>query len=49
MEVWEPVFEHKDDFKGWNKVKYTPYDHKDVDKVTFEIGKSISSYFRSCH
>ncbi|KAK0449533.1 uncharacterized protein EV420DRAFT_1646859 [Desarmillaria tabescens] len=25
--TWEPVFEHKKDFKGWNKGKYTPYDH----------------------
>ncbi|PBL00110.1 hypothetical protein ARMGADRAFT_1159501, partial [Armillaria gallica] len=41
--TWEPVFEHKDDFKGWNKGRYTPYDHKDVDKVTFEIGKSMCS------
>ncbi|SJK98202.1 uncharacterized protein ARMOST_01463 [Armillaria ostoyae] len=35
--TWEPVFEHKNDFKGWNKGKYTPYDHKEVDKITFEI------------
>ncbi|SJL13509.1 uncharacterized protein ARMOST_16953 [Armillaria ostoyae] len=35
--TWEPVFEHKKDFRGWNQGKYTPYDHKDVDKVTFEI------------
>lgn len=43
--TWEPLFEHKDDFKGWNQDKYTPYDYKDVDKVTFEIGMSISSLF----
>ncbi len=41
--TWVPVFEHKKDFKGWNKGKYTPYEHKEVDKVTFEIGKRISS------
>ncbi|KAK0430998.1 hypothetical protein EV421DRAFT_1855651, partial [Armillaria borealis] len=35
--TWEPVFEHKKDFKGWNKGKYTPYEHKEVDKITFEI------------
>ncbi|PBK61328.1 hypothetical protein ARMSODRAFT_1025844 [Armillaria solidipes] len=35
--TWEPVFEHKNDFKGWNKGKYTPYGHKEVDKITFEI------------
>ncbi|KAK0437916.1 uncharacterized protein EV420DRAFT_154870 [Desarmillaria tabescens] len=35
--TWEPVFEHKNDFKGWNKGKYTPYDHKDVKKDTYEI------------
>ncbi len=41
--TWTPVFEHNNDFKGWNKGKYTPYDHKEVDKITFEIGKRISS------
>ncbi|KAK0455624.1 uncharacterized protein EV420DRAFT_1765293 [Desarmillaria tabescens] len=35
--TWEPVFEHKKDFRGWNKGKYTPYDHKDVKKDTYEI------------
>lgn len=35
--TWESIFEHKKDFRGWNKGKYTPYNHKDVDKVTFEI------------
>ncbi|KAK0204140.1 hypothetical protein DFS33DRAFT_1337166 [Desarmillaria ectypa] len=35
--TWEPVFEHKKDFKGWNKGKYTPYDHKDVKKDSYEI------------
>ncbi|PBK61296.1 hypothetical protein ARMSODRAFT_965086 [Armillaria solidipes] len=35
--TWTPVFEHNNDFKGWNKGKYTPYDHKEVDKITFEI------------
>ncbi|KAK0459224.1 uncharacterized protein EV420DRAFT_1763662 [Desarmillaria tabescens] len=35
--TWEPVFEHKNDFKGWNKGKYTPYDHKDVKKNSYEI------------
>ncbi|PBK64515.1 hypothetical protein ARMSODRAFT_979051 [Armillaria solidipes] len=35
--TWTPVFEHKNDFKGWNKGKYTPYEHKEVNKVTFEI------------
>ncbi|PBK61246.1 hypothetical protein ARMSODRAFT_981600 [Armillaria solidipes] len=35
--TWEPVFENKKDFKGWNKGKYTPYEHKEVDKITFEI------------
>ncbi|KAK0212185.1 hypothetical protein DFS33DRAFT_1482136 [Desarmillaria ectypa] len=35
--TWEPVFEHKNDFKGWNKGKYTPYDHKDVKKESYEI------------
>ncbi|KAK0212209.1 hypothetical protein DFS33DRAFT_1279940 [Desarmillaria ectypa] len=34
---WQPVFEHKKDFKGWNQGKYTPYDHKDVKKDTYEI------------
>ncbi len=43
--TWTPVFEHKNDFKGWNKGKYTPYEHKEVSKVTFEIGKRISSVF----
>ncbi|SJK98281.1 uncharacterized protein ARMOST_01544 [Armillaria ostoyae] len=42
--TWEPVFEHKKDFKGWNKGKYTPYEHKEVDKITFEIDKRISSF-----
>ncbi len=41
--TWTPVFEHNNDFKGWNNGKYTPYDHKEVDKITFEIGKRISS------
>ena len=41
--TWTPVFEHNNDFKGWNKGKYTPYDHKEVDKITFEIGKRILS------
>ncbi|PBK83107.1 hypothetical protein ARMGADRAFT_1089665 [Armillaria gallica] len=35
--TWESVFEHKKDFRGWNKDKCTPYNHKDFDKVTFEI------------
>ncbi|KAK0486494.1 hypothetical protein IW261DRAFT_1416271 [Armillaria novae-zelandiae] len=35
--TWTPVFEHKDDFKGWNKGKYTPYEHKEVTKINFEI------------
>ncbi|KAK0430445.1 hypothetical protein EV421DRAFT_1912923 [Armillaria borealis] len=35
--TWTPVFEHKNDFKGWNKGKYTPYKHKEVNKITFEI------------
>ncbi|KAK0212190.1 hypothetical protein DFS33DRAFT_1279808 [Desarmillaria ectypa] len=35
--TWQPVFEHKKDFKGWNQEKYTPYDHKDVKKDTYEI------------
>ncbi|PBK61305.1 hypothetical protein ARMSODRAFT_981651 [Armillaria solidipes] len=35
--TWTPVFEHNNDFKGWNKGKYTPYGHKEVDKITFEI------------
>ncbi|KAK0196054.1 hypothetical protein F5146DRAFT_1220690 [Armillaria mellea] len=35
--TWEPVFEHKNDFKGWNKGKYTPYEHKEVTKINFEI------------
>ncbi|KAK0437915.1 uncharacterized protein EV420DRAFT_1753327 [Desarmillaria tabescens] len=35
--TWEPVFEHKKDFRGWNKGKYTPYDHKDVKKDSYEI------------
>ncbi len=43
--TWTPVFEHKNDFKGWNKGKYTAYEHKEVSKVTFEIGKRISSCF----
>ncbi|KAK0459405.1 uncharacterized protein EV420DRAFT_1479382 [Desarmillaria tabescens] len=35
--TWEPVFEHKKDFRGWNNGKYTPYDHKDVKKDSHEI------------
>ncbi|KAK0468942.1 hypothetical protein IW261DRAFT_1425994 [Armillaria novae-zelandiae] len=35
--TWEPVFEHKNEFKGWNQGKYTPYDHKEFEKITFEI------------
>ncbi|KAK0483091.1 hypothetical protein EDD18DRAFT_1199826 [Armillaria luteobubalina] len=43
--TWTPVFEHKDDFKGWNKGKYTPYEHKEVTKINFEIGKCIPLLF----
>ncbi|KAK0493065.1 hypothetical protein EDD18DRAFT_429570 [Armillaria luteobubalina] len=35
--TWEPVFEHNNDFKGWNKGKYTPYEQKEVTKINFEI------------
>ncbi|KAK0195826.1 hypothetical protein F5146DRAFT_1027210, partial [Armillaria mellea] len=38
--TWTPVFEHKNDFKGWNKGKYTPYEHKEVAKINFEIGNA---------
>ncbi|KAK0483095.1 hypothetical protein EDD18DRAFT_1199871 [Armillaria luteobubalina] len=52
--TWTPVFEHKDDFKGWNKGKYTPYEHKEVTKINFEIGKfplffiHITDVFSEC-
>ncbi|KAK0489709.1 hypothetical protein EDD18DRAFT_1110067 [Armillaria luteobubalina] len=43
--TWMPLFEHKNDFKGWNKGKYTPYEHKEVTKINFEIGKCIPLFF----
>ncbi|KAK0483081.1 hypothetical protein EDD18DRAFT_1112219 [Armillaria luteobubalina] len=39
--TWTLVFEHKDDFKGWNKGKYTPYEHKEITKINFEIESGL--------
>ncbi|KAK0460107.1 uncharacterized protein EV420DRAFT_251641 [Desarmillaria tabescens] len=35
--TWEPVFEHKNDWNGWKKGKYTPYNTGYVKKESFEI------------
>ncbi|KAK0493045.1 hypothetical protein EDD18DRAFT_1356957 [Armillaria luteobubalina] len=48
--TWTPVFEHKNDFKGWNKGKYTPYEHKEVTKINFKIEcKSLCEKDNKCN
>ncbi|KAK0459354.1 uncharacterized protein EV420DRAFT_1539753 [Desarmillaria tabescens] len=48
--TWEPVFEHKKDFRGWNKGKYTHYDHNGCQEDTYEIDcKSLCEKDDKCN